>query len=523
MGALLSYSLVSGLFMFALYLAYRLFMARENQHSFNRCVLLLIYLISFAMPGFISIAENFKVDSPAALGVINNIDIGAAGVVATTPPLWGTVSIWVYIIGMVAVAVKTVYTWIMLSNVVRKGEKIKHQDYTLVVTDSEKYAPFSWVRYIVISRADYENKCGAITAHELKHIKSRHWIDLVIAQIVCVVDWFNPVTWLMRDELILVHEYQADMAVINSGNNPQEYQMLLIKKAVGSRFPSLANSLNHSKLKKRITMMYKSKSGAGRKLKALALVPMLTLAICMVSIPAVRAAVSTISSSTISADKGSENSSKINVAVYKVTSISNDGTTTIVVVKGTDVGNNITVNGGTFTNAGKVFYENSMSTTLTNGTATITTGFPFVGELKNASMTLKINGEEIPFDLSEYKDTESAAKGFTGSYTPGTAKEVKPQYPGGEKTMLQAIMNELKYTEAPKKAGASGCAVIKFTVNANGQTQDFEVMRSSGYGDLDAEAIRAIKEGLKERWIPGTVNGKPVSVSYCIPITFTLK
>ncbi len=53
--------------------------------------------------------------------------------------------------------------------------------------------------------------------------------------------------------------------------------------------------------------------------------------------------------------------------------------------------------------------------------------------------------------------------------------------------------------------------------------QDFEVMMSSGYGDLDAETIRAIKEGLKEKWIQGTVNGQPVSVSYYVPVTFALK
>ncbi len=86
------------------------------------------------------------------------------------------------------------------------------------------------MRYIVINRGDYENKCAAITVHELKHVESHHWIDLLIAQIVCVVDWFNPVAWLMRDELMLVHEYQADMAVIDNGNDPQEYQILLIKK-----------------------------------------------------------------------------------------------------------------------------------------------------------------------------------------------------------------------------------------------------------------------------------------------------
>ena len=121
----------------------------------------------------------------------------------------------------------------------------------------------------------------------------------MLAQIVCIVNWFNPVAWLMRDELMLVHEYQADMAVIDGGHNPENYQILLIKKAVGARFTSLANSLNHSKLKKRITMMYKEKSGVGSHWKALALVPMFAFALGVVSIPAVRATVSTIRNSDI--------------------------------------------------------------------------------------------------------------------------------------------------------------------------------------------------------------------------------
>lgn len=160
-------------------------------------------------------------------------------------------------------------------------------------------------------------------------------------------------------------------------------------------------------------MMYQSKSGAGRKLKALALVPMLLLAIGVISIPAVHAAVSTISSSTISADKGSENSSQNNAGVktYKVTNINNNGNITTVTVSGTGVGNSLSVNGGTFTNNGKKYHECAMQTTLNNGVATITVSFPFAGELKKASMTLQINGENIPFNLSKFRNEAAAANG----------------------------------------------------------------------------------------------------------------
>ncbi len=41
---------------------------------------------------------------------------------------------------------------------------------------------------------------------------------------------------------------------------------------------------------------------------------------------------------------------------------------------------------------------------MTDGVATITVTFPFSDEYKNASMTLTVNGEEIPFDLENFRN-----------------------------------------------------------------------------------------------------------------------
>ncbi|MDE6611476.1 MAG: M56 family metallopeptidase [Muribaculaceae bacterium] len=407
MGAFLSYSIISGLLMLAMYLAYRLFLARENQHGFNRAILLLIYLISFtASPVFLSV-ENLKGMSGPQASVLVGMEVVNAATPTIVRPTWGTILIWIFIAGMIVVTLRTIITWIRLTDVIRYGEKITRDGYTLVVTDNERFAPFSWMHYIVISRADYDNNYSAITTHELKHVACRHWLDLLIAQAVCIINWFNPAAWLMRDELILIHEYQADMAVIDSGHDAQEYQILLIKKAVGARFPSLANSLNHSKLKKRITMMYKEQNGAGRKFKALALVPMLALALGVAGVPAVRAAMSTISSSEISESKSSENPSedKTQVRVFKVTNINNDGNATHVTVMAKGLGNALTVNGGTFTTGGKTYNENGMTCNMTNGEATIIATFPVSGEYKKPKMTLIINGEVIPFDLENFQKT----------------------------------------------------------------------------------------------------------------------
>ncbi len=406
MGAFLSYSMLSGLVMLALYLAYKLFMARNNQHGYNRGALMVIYVLSFAVFPVMSLFQGDDVSSSLSVSAVGDIDVPAIAEAHLARPAWGVVAILVFFAGMAVVTVKTILIWVRLLHVVHSGEKIKKEEYTLVVTDNDKFAPFSWMRYIVISHCDYETSPSQVIVHELKHVANFHWIDLLVAQSVCIINWFNPAAWLMRDELMLVHEYQADMAVIDEGYNPQDYQILLIKKAVGARFPSLANSLNHSKLKKRITMMYKEKSGAGQKFKALALVPMFALALCVAGIPAVKATVSTISSCDVSVSKDNKKPAKTNsnVQTFKVVNINNNGNETTVTIKGEGLGNFLMTSDGTFTTMGKTYTAKSIQCNKTNEEATITVTFPFTSEYEKTSMTLNVNGETIPFDLDGFFD-----------------------------------------------------------------------------------------------------------------------
>jgi beta-lactamase regulating signal transducer with metallopeptidase domain len=113
--------------------------------------------------------------------------------------------------------------------------------------------------------------------------------------------WFNPAAWLLRQELQNIHEYEADDTVLSQGINAKEYQLLIIKKAVGARLYSLANSLNHSSLKKRLTMMMKEKSHPWARLKYLYVLPL--AAISMVAFAHTEAA---NNSNGISEAKGTE-------------------------------------------------------------------------------------------------------------------------------------------------------------------------------------------------------------------------
>ena len=274
MGAFLSYTIVSGVLLLAMFAAYRVLMAGDNRHAYNRGVLLSIYMIAFLSMPLYNLPGNLFAATPAAAPAFHLADVAVTVDVAPAAnPWWGRALLWIFISGMAVTLLRTVAVWTRIIRIIARGEKTDKGRYTLVLTDNAGIAPFSWMRYMVMNRADNAGDSDAIVVHELRHITCRHWIDLLVAQAVTIINWYNPAAWLMRSQLMLVHEYQADAAVINNSFNPKEYQMLLIKKAVGSKFPSLANSLNHSKLKKRITMMYKSKSCAGSRLKVLALAP----------------------------------------------------------------------------------------------------------------------------------------------------------------------------------------------------------------------------------------------------------
>ncbi len=286
MGALLAYTVYTGIFLLAGYLLYKLAMAGEKQMSLNRVVLLGIYALAFAAWPLSRLSWPGS-DGPAA-GTIDFdlLPVGVAGDTAAQP-LWPMLLIGLYVAGIAVTASLTIATAVRLVRLVRSGQRHEHDGYTLVLLPEGKVAPFSWGRYVVMSTDDYETAGDTVTAHELAHIHHRHCLDLMLAQAVCIFLWYNPAAWLMREELKTVHEYQADDTVLASGIDPRTYQMLLIKKAVGTRFQSLANSLNHSKLKKRITMMYKEKNSGLRRLRGLVLALAPVAAIAVVNIPAV--------------------------------------------------------------------------------------------------------------------------------------------------------------------------------------------------------------------------------------------
>ena len=287
MGVFFIYILKSSVCLVLFYLFFRLLLSKETFHRFNRMALLGVLFFSLLIP-CIEVTTRHQVEVQQAVLSIEQLLLMAeleatpanVGAVQETSAIsWVQVVLLVYLAGILFLACRNIYSLICLFRLVHSGKHEKLEKGVTLVVHNQEIAPFSWMKYIVISRKDLEENGREILIHEMAHIHHRHLVDLLVADICIFFQWFNPGAWLLKQELQNIHEYEADETVINEGVNAKEYQLLLIKKAVGTRLYSMANSFNHSKLKKRITMMLKEKSNPWARLKYLYVLPLAAIAV----------------------------------------------------------------------------------------------------------------------------------------------------------------------------------------------------------------------------------------------------
>lgn len=100
-----------------------------------------------------------------------------------------------------------------------------------------------------------------------------------------------------------------------------------------------------------------------------------------------------------------------------------------------------------------------------------------------------------------------------------TIVENMPEFPGGQEAMFKFLAKNIIYPKEAKEKGIEGKVYVNFTIEADGSIGDIKVIRGV-HPLLDNEAVRVVKSFPK--WKPGTQRGKPVRVSYNLPITFRM-
>ena len=294
MGFFFVYILKSGVCLSLFYLFYRLLLSKETFYRFNRIALLGILVFSLLLP-LIEVTKAPQNEINQAVLTIEQLLVMAENHQETqvttvvegddlvdtwrSPVHWIEIVLLFYIAGIFFLVCRNVYSLFRLVRLMNTAQRRQIDKHTVLLVHDRNVAPFSWMKFVVISRTDLEENGREILIHECAHIRKHHSWDLLIADICIFFQWFNPGAWLLKQELQNIHEYEADEAVINEGINARDYQLLLIKKAVGTRLYSMANSFNHSKLKKRITMMLKEKSNPWARLKYLYILPVAAIAV----------------------------------------------------------------------------------------------------------------------------------------------------------------------------------------------------------------------------------------------------
>ncbi len=299
-GIFLAYSLLASTLLIVVWAVYKCVLANTGCFRFNRILLLSCITLAFVFPIFI--LNSFWV----ADIMENNIEIAFNPVeiayIANTvseqiTPIWDYI-VTLYLIGVIVMILYFFVSLARLALFILKGEHIKQDDCRIILHRHNSVAPFAWCGYIMMPRRDWYEFGQMIVCHEKAHIECRHWIDLLFMQAAIIITWYCPAIWLLRNELHTLHEYEADSRVLASGVKREEYQMFLIKKTVGARFATLSNCLNHSSLKKRITMMLSSKPTGKARVRAFVMVPAMALALIGLATPAVSAVINEVSAAT---------------------------------------------------------------------------------------------------------------------------------------------------------------------------------------------------------------------------------
>ena len=473
MGILFVYILKSSFCLAVFYLFYRLLLSRETFHRFNRIALLGILLLSCLLP-FVEVSVRRPVEMYQTMMTWEQwlLLTDLVGTETHAVQVQENVLTWiqglllVYLFGILFFMLRNIYSLFGLWVLLKSGRREKVSDYVVTVVKAvlivheRDISPFSWMRYIVISQKDLHENGRQILTHELAHIRNRHSWDLFAADICIFFQWFNPAAWLLKQELQNIHEYEADETVINEGVDARQYQLLLIKKAVGTRLYSMANSFNHSKLKKRITMMLKEKSSPWARLKYLYVLPVAAIAVTAFARP------------------------EVSETVEEISAVKVNDLTAIVETKVAE-------------SSGQLLPVQSVPKDSVN---------------RKSKVAVQQMDELVVVGYASKDSVKDREPVFN-------VVEQMPSFPGGMEALMQYLAKNMRYPVEAQKNKVQGRVVVGFIVSKDGDIKKAHILRGVD-PELDAEAIRVIES--MPRWMPGMQRGKAVAVSYTLPVMFRL-
>ena len=470
------------------YLFYRFLLKKETFHRFKRFVLVGTAAMSFLLP--LCIVTIRKPLEPVIAGPIEPVGAGgelaaeaeAVAESAAATPWWPVALTVLFFAGAAFVLLREAVSILCVARIIRQGECVREEDGCRIIVTERDIDPFSWMRYIVMSREDWNGPHAPILAHEKAHIAYGHSVELLLVDVLSALQWFNPAIWMLRADLQELHEYEADDAVLRGGANLREYQYLLIRKAVSKSGYSVANSFNHSILKNRITMMSKSKSPLRRGLRVLYLLPLVCLGIGLQA-----------KTVYVPTDKGSENFQNPLIILRQAWGEEKEIT--------------------------KAEYD-ALSQSRIYSIQMLRDDAAFQKYGDKAAHGVIVVNLKAPMEMEEivvvsYRDKEEELIPFRLLPDP----DHMPGFQGGDLNEFSKWL--CRQIDVPKDCNHSGTMKVSFEVLADGTVGDVEVLESV-CPELDAIVTATIRKSPK--WEPGTTrDGKAIATNLRIPIVFQVR
>lgn len=460
------------------YLFYRLFFAGDTFWKTRRFYLIFSILVSFTYP-LLSITNWLEQSVPLQQLITNYTLLQEVTITPEQNPSIELTSILYIVYTSVAVIllVRLFVQFISIWRMKLQGTKLWVQD-TEITALQHTIAPFSFFGNIYMNPSLHNDmQTKEILTHELTHVRQFHSLDVIVGEILTIICWFNPASWLLKREIRQNLEFLADNKVIESGFDTKSYQYHLLQLSYQTPDLKLTNKFNISPLKKRITMMNQQKTSKAVIIKYLLIIPLGLVLI-----------VSSNAETLISSTK--------KTLLKKTTETIMQNESQKTTTKPTDKLDELVVVG--------------YAVAQEKPKVPVSPPSPPLPPAQTLSVDMKVQ-EEISSPPANAQPSDEVVFSVV---------EKMPQFPGGDSELINYLSQNIKYPVEAQKAGIQGRVICQFIIGRDGAINNVKVVRSVDL-NLDAEAVRVIKA--MPSWQPGEQRGKKVNVEYTLPINFRLQ
>lgn len=459
------YLLKSATWLAGFTLVYLLFLQNERFFRLKRYYLVAGILVSFIFP---LITFHYRAELPAGAEIagFQNIAGQDAGSTSRSGIGFNTGNLLsvIYFAGILILVFKSLRQIACLVKSI-SGEKIVNISNAKIVRSQEFSGSFCFLNYILINPSVSGAEMDAIMKHELVHVNQRHWIDLLLADIIRLIQWINPLAWIYIRFIRQNHEYIADEVALETSSDPALYKAVLVNQLLGTKVIDLSSYFSYSLNKRRFEMMKKAFRSPYRAVKLFIIAPVIIFIFYAFATPEYN-----------TADDG-----------ILISSIVHEPETVLT----GDKNSYQVLPRPTFEKKTNVVFTNPEKSKPVQQIARIA-----------APEKLAIVSSPAPVPAEPY-----------------VVVQQMPYYPGGEAELLRFLGENTRYPEEALSKSIEGKVIVRFIVNTEGNTEGISILKGV-HPLLDAEAERVVS--ILSGFEPGIQNGKAVPVWYMVPINFVM-